>query len=86
MLFNKDKCKCLHIGQANDKTNYLMNNTVLLSTEMGKYVGVIESSDMKVSDQCGIATRKGNQILGLIRKNIAYRDQLLIYTTIQILS
>ena len=33
MLFNKDKCKYLHIGQANAKTNYLMNNTVLLSTE-----------------------------------------------------
>ena len=23
MLFNKDKCKCLHIGQAKAKTNYL---------------------------------------------------------------
>ena len=23
MLFNKDKCKCLHIGQANAETNYL---------------------------------------------------------------
>ena len=33
MLFSNDKCKCLHIGQANAKTNYLMNNTVLLSTE-----------------------------------------------------
>ena len=36
MLFNKDKCKCLHIGQANAKNNDLMNTTVLLSTEKGK--------------------------------------------------
>ena len=78
MLFNNDKCKCLHIGQANAKTNYLMNNTVLLSTEREKDVGVVVSSDMKVSEQCGIAVRKGNQILGLIRRNIAYRDKRLI--------
>ena len=68
-----------------------MNNTVLpehvdlsrilavmlLSTEREKDVGVIISSDMKVSEQCGIAARKGNQILGLIRRNIAYRDKRL---------
>ena len=75
---HKDKCKCLHIGQANAKHNYLMNNTVLLSTEREKDVGVVVSSDMKVSEQCGIAARKGNQILGLIRRNIAYRDKRLI--------
>ena len=56
---------------SNAKTNYLMNNTVLLSTETEKDVGVIVSSDMKVSEQCGIAARKGNQILGLTRRNIA---------------
>ena len=33
---------------------------------------------MKVSEQCGIAARQGNQILGLIRRNIAYRDKRLI--------
>ena len=78
MLFNKDNGKCLHIGQANAKTSNLMNNTVLLSTERETDVGVIVSSDMKVSEQCGIAARKGNQILGLIRRNIAYRDKRLI--------
>ena len=67
-----------HIAQANAKTNYLMNNTVLLSTESEKDVGVIVSSDMKVPEQCGIAARKGNQILGFIRRNIAHRDKRLI--------
>ena len=55
-----------------------MNNTVLLSTEREKDVGVIASSDMKVSEQCGIAARKRNKILGLIRRNIAYRDKRII--------
>ena len=33
---------------------------------------------MKVSEQCGIATSKGNQILELIRRNIPYKDKKLI--------
>ena len=33
---------------------------------------------MKVSEQCGIAASKGNQILGLIRRTIAYKEKQLI--------
>ena len=33
---------------------------------------------MKVSEQCGIAASKGNQILGLIRRTITYREKQLI--------
>ena len=31
-----------------------------------------------VSEQCGLATAKGNQILGLIRRNITYTEKTLI--------
>ena len=33
---------------------------------------------MKVSEQCGIAASKGNQILGLIRRDITYKEKKLI--------
>ena len=33
---------------------------------------------MKVSEQCGIAASKGNQILRLIRRNITYKEKKLI--------
>ena len=33
---------------------------------------------MKVLEQCGIAASKGNQIIGLIRRNITYNDKKLI--------
>ena len=33
---------------------------------------------MNVSEQCGIAASKGNQILGLIRRNITYKEKKLI--------
>ena len=30
-------------------------------------------ADMKVSEQCGIAATKGNQIIRVIRRNIVYK-------------
>ena len=40
-----------------------------------KDVGITISADMKVSEQCGIAASKGNQNIGLIRKNIIYKEK-----------
>ena len=78
MLFNKSKCKCLHIGRANGKEPYEMHNTVLLKTSKEKDIGVTISADWKVSEQCGIAARNGNQLLGMIKINITYREKDLI--------
>ena len=78
MLFNQSKCKCLHIGRANGKEPYEMQNTVLQKTSKEKDLGVTISADWKVSEQCGIAARKGNQLLGMIKRNITYREKNLI--------
>ena len=78
MLFNFGKCKCLHTGHGNLNVNYKMGNTVLGTTVKEKDLGVTISADMKVSEQCGIAGSKGNQILGLIRRNIPYKGKKLI--------
>ena len=43
-----------------------------------KDVGVKISADMKVSEQCSIAASKGNQILGLIGRNVTYKVKALI--------
>ena len=45
---------------------------MLNTTIKEKDLGLIISADMKVSEQCGIAVAKGNQILGLIRRNTVY--------------
>ena len=55
-----------------------MGDTVLGTTVKEKDLGVTISADMKVSEQCGIAASKGNQILGLIRRNITYKGKKLI--------
>ena len=78
MLFNFGKCKCLHTRHGNLDVNYKMGDTVLGTTVKEKNLGVTISADMKVSEQSGIAASKGNQILGLIRRNITYKGKQLI--------
>ena len=51
-----------------------MGDNVLNTTVKENDLGLTISADMKVSEQCGIAVGKGNQILGLIRRNIAYKE------------
>ena len=57
---------------------YKMGDAVLGRTTQEKILGVTFSADMKVSEQCGIAASKGNQILGLIRWTNMYNEKQLI--------
>ena len=57
-----------------------MGGTVLNTTLTENYLGLTISADMKVSEQCGIAAAKGNQMHGLIRGNIVYKEKQLIIT------
>ena len=78
MLSNLGKCKCLHTGHGNLGINYNMGDTVLGTAVKEKDLGITISADMKVSEQCGIAAFRDNKILGLIRRNIAYKEKELI--------
>ena len=75
MLFNLGKCKCLHAIHGNENAQYKMGGTVLNTTVEEKDIRLTVSVDIKVSEQCGIAEAKGNQILGLIRRNIVYKEK-----------
>ena len=74
MSLNFGKCKCLHTEHGNLDVNYKMGDTVLGTTVKEKDLGVTISAYMKVSEQCGIAALKGNQIHGLITRNITYEE------------
>ena len=78
MLFNFGKCKCIRIGHGNVDEEYKMGDAVLSRTTKEKDLGVTFSVDMNVSEQCGIADAKGNQILVLIRRTIKYKGKQLI--------
>ena len=49
---------------------YQMEDTILGVNVKEKDSGVTINADMKVSEQCDIADSKGNQNLGLIRRDI----------------
>ena len=57
---------------------YKMGDALLGRTTQEKDLGVTFSADMKVSGQCGIAASKGNQIIGLIKRTIMYKEKQLI--------
>ena len=76
MLFNFGKYKCLHTGPGNTGMSYEMVGTILSKTVKEKYLGVTMNANMKVSEQCRIAA--GNQVFGMIRRNITYQDKRLI--------
>ena len=64
-----------HIRHGNMDEEYKMGDAMLGRTTQEKGVGVTFSADMKVSEQCGIVASKGNQILGLIRITIMYKEK-----------
>ena len=78
MLFNFVKCKCLHTGPGNNGMNYEMGGTILSKTVKEKDLWVTMKANMKVSEQCRIADSNGNLVLGMIRRNITYKDKSLI--------
>ena len=78
MLFNFGKCKCLHTVSPHgtwEDAQYTMCDTALNTTLKEKDLGLTISANMNVSEQCGIVSAKGNQIIGLIRRNIMYKEK-----------
>ena len=65
----------MHIVHKNLDVNCKMGDTVQGTTIKEKDLGLTVSADMKVSEQCGIAASQGNKILGLIRRNITYKEK-----------
>ena len=65
-------------GSGNTGMNYEMGGTILSKTVKEKDLGVTMNANMKVSEQCRIAASKGNQVLGMIRRNITYKEKSLI--------
>ena len=75
MLLNFGKCKCIYIGHGNMDEEYKLGDAILGRTTQEMDLGVTFSADMIVLEKCGNAASKGNQILGLIRRTIMYKDK-----------
>ena len=69
----------MYTGLGNSGINYEMGGTIQNKSVNEKELGVTMNANMKFSEQCRIAASKGNQVLGMIRRNITYKENSLLY-------
>ena len=61
MKFNVDKCKTMHLGHDNIKSEYQLDNKVLDSSHSDKDLGIWITDDMKLGYQTAEACKKANR-------------------------
>jgi hypothetical protein len=75
MRFNVQKCKVMHLGRNNGKSDYTMAGTVLDKTREEKDLGVIVADTLKPAAQCAKAAKTALGVLGQITRAFRYRDR-----------
>ena len=78
MKFNVDKCKVMNFGSKNSDAKYVMNDKILGSVSEEKDLGIIVCNNLKVSKQCVTASKKANQILGMIGRTFSCKNKSII--------
>jgi ribonuclease P/MRP protein subunit RPP40 len=78
MLFNTDKCTVVHMGKSNKESEYKMGTNKIAVSKQEKDLGVIVDKSGKSSEQCIVAVKKANGMLGMIKRNIKFKSKSVI--------
>ncbi|KAK4823259.1 hypothetical protein QYF61_000226 [Mycteria americana] len=73
MKFNKNKFQILHLGQSNPGYTYKLE-----SSPTERDLGVWVDGKLNMSQQCALAAKKSNCILGCIKHSIASQSREVI--------
>jgi ribonuclease P/MRP protein subunit RPP40 len=78
MSFNTDKCSVIHMGKNNKEAQYKMGGNEIKKSKKERDLGVIMDCTGKSSEQCVMAVKKANSVLGMIKRNIKFKSKEVI--------
>ena len=72
--FNASKCKVMHLGTNNERMKYVLYDRQLDTTNSDKDLGYYVDNELKFHVHTAAATKKANQIVGVIKRSYESLD------------
>ena len=75
MMFNAQRCKCVHIGYKNTYGNNSIGGVVVTNSSYERDLRVIIDESLKYNRQCAKAVLSANKIMGIINRTYSCKGK-----------